>query len=72
MWKTKYRNESDSMVRDYCRPELDLPTYEIVFDFEGERYYFYADAANLKEALGVFFVLHDDVTYNHIVEHFEI
>lgn len=72
MWKIYYRNEADSLIRDICYPMLNYPTYQIVFDFDGERYYCYIDAINVNEALGIFFAHHKNVTYNHIVDHFEV
>lgn len=72
-WKNHYRNEAGSLVRDICYPMIDeLETYEVIFDFDGERYYCYIDALNVNEALGIFFVNHENITYSHVVDHFEI
>lgn len=74
LWKNKYHNEQGSFTRDICVPDKDDfdPTFEVVFDFDGERYYCYIDAYTVEEALGIFFMLHENVTYNHVVDHFEI
>lgn len=74
LWKNKYRNEQGSLTRDIFVPDhgdFDT-TFEVVFDFDGERYYCYIDANTVEEALGRFFRLHENVTYNHVVDHFEI
>lgn len=74
LWKNKYRNEQGSLSRDIFDPDhgdFD-PTFEIVFDFDGERYYCYIDANTVEEALGRFFRLHENVMYSQVVDHFEI
>ena len=50
----------------------EVPRYEIVFDFDGIRFYCFVDARNVDEALGIFFRHHQTVTYYHIVDHLEI
>lgn len=50
----------------------EINRYEIVFDFEEQRYYCFIDAINMEEALGIFFVNHDTVMYKHIADHMEI
>lgn len=70
MWQEEYRKENNAYIRDICNDANG--TYEIVFDFDNERYYCYIDADTVEEALGRFFMQHDNVTYDNIVDHFEV
>ena len=77
MWKNKYWDNDGELYRDLDREDdgtsiEDIGRYEIVFDFEEQRYYCFVDAINIDEALGIFFKNHDTVKYEHIVEHMEI
>lgn len=59
MWKEEYWNNDGELYRDISREDDETPTenvgrYEIVFDFENQRYYCFVDATNMDEALGVF------------------
>lgn len=77
MWKNEYWNNNGELYRDLDREDdgtdmEEIGRYEIVFDFEGQRYYCFVDAINIEEALGIFFVNHDTVMYKHIVDHMEI
>lgn len=49
-----------------------LGEYEVIFDFEEQRYYCFIYAINMDEALGIFFINHNNVTYNHVVNHTEV
>lgn len=53
-------------------PGNELLRYEITFEVNGERYYCFADAASMDEALGQFFRSHPHVTYEMVIEHFEV
>lgn len=76
MWKEKYWDNDGELHRDLDRDDgtdmKEIGRYEIVFDFEGRRYYCYVNAINMEEALCTFFMHHDSVTYEHIVDHMEI
>lgn len=77
MWKDEYWNNDGELYRDLNREDdgtssEELSRYEIVFDFEEQRYYCFIDAINVHEAFTNFFVNHDTVTYKHIVDHMEI
>lgn len=77
MWKEEYWNNDGKLYRDISREDDGTPIenvgrYEIVFDFENQRYYFFVDAINMDEALGIFFRNHETVTYNDVVDHMEI
>ena len=77
MWKTEYWKNDEELYRDLDReddgtPIEDIGRYEIIFDFDKQRYYCFVDAINLNEALGIFFKNHNTVTYAHILEHMEI
>lgn len=77
MWKNEYWNNDGELYRDLSReddgtPTEDIGCYEIVFDFEEQRYYCFIDAINMNEALGIFFVNHDTIMYKNIVDHMEI
>ena len=80
-WKTMYCSDSienEDLIGNIYREDVgqntndDDSTWEIIFDFDNERYYCYVDALNINEALGMFFKLHYNVTYNDIVDHFEV
>ena len=48
-------------------------TYQITFtDMSRDRYECFIDAANIYEALGIFFRIHDDIAYMDIEDHFEV
>lgn len=77
MWQKEYWDNDELLYRDLDREDDGTPIdeigrYEIIFDFEGQRYYCFVDAININEALGNFFKNHDTVEYNNIVEHIEI
>lgn len=77
MWKTEYWENDEGLYRDLDReydgiPIEDIGRYEIIFDFDKQRYYCFVDAISLNEALGIFFKNHNTVTYDHILEHMEI
>lgn len=77
MWKEEYWNNNGELYRDISReddgtPARNVGRYEIVFDFENQRYYCFVDAINMDEALGIFFRNHETIEYNNIVDHMEI
>lgn len=77
MWKNKYFDNDGGLYRDLDRgddgtPMEEVGRYEIVFDFEEKRYYCFVDAINMYEALGIFFVNHDTVTYEDVIDQMEI
>lgn len=77
MWQNEYWDNDRELYRDLDREDdgtsiEEIGRYEIVFDFEGQRYYCFVDAISMDEALGNFFRNHDTVKYKHIVEHMEI
>lgn len=77
MWKDEYWDNDGGLYRDLNResdriPIEEIGRYEIIFDFEGQRYYCFVDAINVEEAIGIFFVNHDDVMYKNIVDYMEI
>lgn len=77
MWKNEYWNNDGELYRDLNREDdgtaiEEIARYEIAFDFEGQRYYCFVDAINMEEALGIFFINHDTVTYQNIIDHMEI
>ena len=72
MWQEYYHNEDGSLIRDICMEDDGCLVYQIVFDFESKRYYCYIDAFNVEEALGIFFINHDNVMYSHVIDHFEV
>lgn len=53
-------------------PSNKLGRFEIIFEVAGHRYYCFADAVNMNEALGQFFRSHPNLTYNNIFEHIDI
>lgn len=53
-------------------PLEGLNRYEIVFEVSGVRYYCFADAVNMDEALGQFFRQHPNIQYNMVLEHMEV
>ena len=77
MWQKEYRDNDGELYRDLDR-ENDgtspdsIGRYEIVFDFEGQRYYCFVDAITMNEALGIFFRSHDTVEYKDVIDHMEI
>lgn len=77
MWKKEYWDNDGELYRDLDREDdgtshENIGRYEIVFDFEGQRYYCFVDAITEDEALGIFFRNHDTVEYKNIVDHIEI
>lgn len=77
MWKNEYWNNDGELYRDLSREDdgisiKKINRYEIVFDFEEQRYYCFIDAISMDEALGIFFVNHDTVTYKDVIDHMEI
>jgi hypothetical protein len=77
MWKDKYWNNDGALYRDLSReddgtPIEEIGRYEIVFDFKEQRYYCFVDAISMDEALEIFFVNHDTVTYKDVIDHMEI
>ena len=77
MWKTMYWDNDGELYRyiDYDGDEElveRVGRYEIVFDFDNQRYYCFVDAFSINEALGIFFRNHDTVEYKNIVDHIEI
>lgn len=76
-WQDTYTEENGSLQRDLGRENDDTPVenigrYEIVFDYDGRRYYCFVDAVTMEEALGIFFKSHKNLTYNDIWEHMEV
>lgn len=53
-------------------PIEQIQPYEIVFDYEGERYYCFVDGINSNEALGLFFSSFQNLTMDNLVEILEI
>lgn len=54
-------------------PNDNDATYQITFtDMSRDRYKCFIDAANIHEALGIFFRIHYDVSYDDIDDHFEV
>jgi hypothetical protein len=77
MWKKMYWYNDGELYRyiDYDGDEElieQVGRYEIVFDFDNQRYYCFVDAFSINEALGIFFRNHDTVEYKNIVDHIEI
>lgn len=77
MWKKEYWDNDGSLRRNIIRKDdgtsmENIGEYEVVFDFEEQRYYCFIYAINMNEALGIFFINHDNVTYKHIVDHMEV
>lgn len=77
MWKDEYWNNDGELYRDLSREDdgtsiEEINRYEIVFDFEEQRYYCFIDAISMDETLGIFFVNHDTVTYKDVIDHMEI
>ena len=77
MWKEKYWCNNEGFYRDLDRENDNISTdeigrFQIIFDFEGQRYYCFVNAINLNEALGIFFKNHDTIEYKDILEHIEI
>lgn len=77
MWKNEYFDNNDGLYRELNReddgtPIEEIGRYEIVFDCEDQRYYCFVDALNMDEALGIFFVNHDTVTYKNVIDHMEV
>lgn len=73
MWQDEYINQDGGLYR-YLNRDGDDPevvNYEIIFDFDGQRYYCYVDAKRIDEALGIFYRNHDTVRYKDIVDYFE-
>ncbi|MCX4355866.1 MAG: hypothetical protein OSJ43_06530 [Oscillospiraceae bacterium] len=76
-WITEYWNNDGEMYRDLSREDdgtlvEEISRYEIVFDYDGQRYYCFVDAISIDEALGIFFKNHDTVTYKDVTDHIEI
>lgn len=77
-WRSKYWDSGDgSLMRDIDRDEdgtsiEEIGRYEVVFDFEGVRYYCYLDAIDIDEAMGVFRKTHPGITIEHIVDTLEV
>lgn len=46
--------------------------YEVIFQINGVRRYCRIPANTVEEALGVFFTLHPDVTYEDVIDHCEV
>ena len=77
MWKKEYWDNDGELYRDLSRENDDvfiaeLGRYEIIFEYDNQRYYCFIDAVNMEEALGIFFKNHSSVTYDNIIEHIEI
>ena len=53
-------------------PIDQLGRYEVVFEAAGERFYCFADALNVDEALGQFFCAHPHITFNMVIEALEV
>ena len=84
-WQSEYWENNECLYRDIDyeydnSPDMiddsfdyhNLGRYQIIFEYDNQRYYCYIDAFNLNEALGLFFKNHNNVTYDNIVEHLEI
>lgn len=69
-----YNNEHyyDVPREDDGTPAEELCSYEVVFETDENRYYCYLFGINLNEALGQFFRSHPHVTYEMVVDHFEV
>lgn len=73
-WRTKYLDNGDgSLMRDMVRDDDgtsvdDIGTYEVVFDFKGQRFYCYIDAIDIDEAMERFWQQHPGVTMKHVVD----
>lgn len=77
LWQSMYWLNDGEWYRyldwDKEDPSADkIPRYEIIFDYQGLRFYCFVDAQNVDEALGIFFRHHRNVTYDHVVDHIEI
>ncbi len=46
----------------------DFVDFEVIFDIGEERYYYYTQALNSSEALGMFFAAHPHVCFNDVVD----
>lgn len=77
-WRSKYWDSGDgSVMRDLDRdndgtPIEEIGRYEVVFDFEGQRYYCYIDAVNIDEAMEMFWSHHSGVAEKHIADTLEV
>ena len=76
-WQNEYWDNDGELYRDLDAEESydacrEMGRYEIVFDYDGERRYCFADAISMDEALGNFFRHHPGVTYDMIADHVEI
>lgn len=76
-WTKEYFENEDGFYRYINRTNnsmsmSNISKYEIVFDCEKNRYYCFVDAINIEEALGIFFINHDTVTYSNIVDTMEV
>lgn len=68
--------------KDYIRTENGLhrqiktddyaECFEIIFENNGRRYYCEIDAPNINEALGIFFINHQNISYNDIIDHISL
>lgn len=53
-------------------PIEEIGRYEVVFDYEGQRYYCYIDAVDIDEAMEMFWRKHPDITTKHVVDTLEV
>ena len=53
-------------------PIEEIGRYEVVFDFEGVRYYCYLDAIDVDEAVEMFLEYHPGVTMKQVVDTLEV
>ena len=71
MWADEYKGEFGEQVRTIEAPGK-ASQYEVVFDFCGIRRYCHIDADSLSEAMGAFFMSHEDVPFRDVVDFGEV
>lgn len=71
MWAVEYKGEFGEQIRS-IESKGRASTYEVEFDFCGIRRYCHIDADCLAEAMGVFFMEHEDVPFRDVVEYGEV
>lgn len=67
-WAAFYDAEQNRTVKANGEKKAN---YEVIFQVDGVRRYCHIPADTIEEALGVFFTLHPDVTYEDVVDHCE-
>lgn len=66
-----FNGDFDGNLNYTCDVSL-LGRYQIVFEYDNQKYYCFIDAPNLHTALGMFFRNHSNLSYDNIIDHLEI